>query len=86
MATISNYTFENCTILSVRYHHTSTMGNPSYWVVFQCENEGSVISGMTATNASCGYLISSSWEDVKVKEIKLHTTKTGRTIIDTITK
>lgn len=46
-------------VLSTQYRNTSSYGNPSYWVTLETD-DGQIITGYTAPNASIGYGINNS--------------------------
>lgn len=62
--------------------NNSVYGNPKYYGVFENEN-GEILEGVTATNASCAYSFLNSID--QIREIKYHITRTGNNIIDYIT-
>ena len=77
--------YEKCTLLSVKYKSTSTVGNPSYWVYFT-DSKGEFHRGYTGSNSSSGYTIR-NYRNICgiVIYLKYHfTRKTGSCVIDFI--
>ena len=69
-------------IKGTAYRNTSYFGNPSYYITFENE-EGELIKGYTAPNASCGYSCTNS--DLReFAYIEYHITKGGKIVIDYI--
>lgn len=65
-------------------HKSSTSGNPSYHLVIQGE-DGRIINGRTAPNASLGYMLSYGMEGGTYLW-EYHRTPSGKTIIDYMRK
>ena len=69
------------TMTSYERRNSSYYGNPKFWGVFE-DNNGNLLEGTTATDASCGYSFLNNREEEKV--ITYHETKTGNIIFDYI--
>lgn len=69
------------TLISYERRNNSKNGNPKYYGVFKSEN-GEILRGTTATDASCGYSFLNN--RTAEKTIEYHETKTGRIVIDYI--
>lgn len=63
--------------------NNSYYGNPRYRVVFANDNES--ILGKTATNASCGYIVT-NFRNGELANVEYHETAKGNIIIDSISK
>ena len=61
--------------------NSSFYGNPKYYLVFESK-DGEILSGCTASDASCGYSCLNHKD--KEKTVTYHETRTGNTIIDYI--
>ena len=68
----------NGKLISYERRNNSVNGNPKYMGVFEAEN-GDILRGTTASDASCGYSFLNKIEDVK--EVTYHVTKNGNIII-----
>ena len=69
-------------IKDVTFRNRSVYGNPSYYITFENE-EGELIKGYTAPNASCGYSCTNS--DLREFAcIEYHITKGGKIVIDDV--
>ena len=69
-------------IKDVTFRNRSVYGNPSYYIKFETE-EGELIKGYTAPNASCGYSCTNS--DLReFAYIEYHITKGRKVIIDDV--
>ena len=66
---------------SYERRNCSCYGNPKFWGVFE-DNNGNLLEGTTAADASCGYSFLNNREAGKV--ITYHETKTGNIIFDYI--
>lgn len=77
--------YVKCTINSVEYKNTSTVGNPSYWVYFT-DAEGEFHRGHTGSNSSSGYTVQNYryCGSGAVIYMRYHFTKAGDCIIDCI--
>ena len=71
-------------ILSLRRGNNSYYGNPS-WYLGLADNKGDIYYAKTASNASIGYSVDSSWVG-KVKKLEYHFTTTGNMIVDCLVK
>ena len=78
--------YEKCMLHSVEYKNTSTLGNPSYWVLFT-DSEGEFHRAYTGSNSSAGYTIKNYryCDSGAVIYMRYHfTKKNGTCIIDCI--
>lgn len=76
--------YERCTLLSVEYKNTSTVGNPSYWICF-LDSEGHFHRAYTASNSSAGYTIKNyRYAENQVIYMTYHFTKNDACIVDCI--
>lgn len=67
-------------VLSTRYRNTSSYGNPSYYVTLEDEN-GNILEGYTAPNASIGYGIQNSNNFENYKKYTYHWSKNNDIVI-----
>lgn len=71
---------EDFKILNIERGNNSYYGNPSYYLTVENEN-GEILRGKTASNASVAYAICYSMEG-KVRTFTYHYTKNGNMIFD----
>lgn len=69
-------------VTNVKYRNTSFVGNSSYWVTFETEND--LLKGYTKPNTKAGLIADEV--NGKVIDISYHYTKKGTLIIDSISK
>ena len=77
---MKKFTFTG-TLTSYKRRNSSYYGNPKFWGIFE-DNNGNLLEGTTATDASCGYSFLNNQTAEKV--ITYHETKTGNIIFDYI--
>ena len=76
--------FKKCTLIKVEYKCQSSMGNPSYWVLFQDE-EDNFHRAYTSSNSSAGYTIENYADHVECDiYLDYHYTRKGSCIITRI--
>lgn len=73
----------NLKIIKLERLHNSYYGNPKYRITAEDSN-GDIITGVTASNAAIGYIISNH-EGATVK-LQHHTTKTGNIVFTNLLK
>lgn len=71
----------NAKLMSYEKGNNSVNGNPSYHASFS--NGSEVVTGKTASNASCGYSLT-NFSDGRPCDATYYITRSGRVIIDEI--
>lgn len=73
----------NAKLVNYERRNNSIYGNPSWYVCF--DNGTDSIIGKTATNASCGYVVT-NFRNGELANVEYHETAKGNIIIDSISK
>ena len=73
----------NAKLTHYERRNSSAYGNPSWYVCF--DNGTDSVMGKTASNASCGYVVT-NFSDGRACNVSYHITKAGNTIIDSISE
>ena len=71
----------NARLTSYERGNCSVYGNPSWYVCF--DNGSEEITGKTASDASCGYVVE-NFRDGRACNVTYHVTRAGNVIIDKI--
>ncbi len=71
----------NAKLMSCEKGNCSVYGNPSWYVCF--DNGTEEISGKTASDAGCGYVVG-NFRDGRACNVTYHVTRAGNVIIDRI--